>query len=239
MAYVIKAETRTETGKGRVRKMRRNGSVPAVVYGHGDPSLMLTLNAHEFSRTLEQIKGHSPIVDLDVGGESTKCVIKTLQRNPTDGSLLHVDFQKVHPDEKITINVPVIIHGTAEGAKEGGMLDHILREVPVRAKIDRIPEHFDVDVTHLGLGHSVHIADLKAEEIEFTLPPDSPIVTILVPRKLAAAQAERAEAAAAAEAEAAAPEPEEAEAEEPEVIKEKRAEEEGEEKKEKGKEKDK
>jgi len=237
MAYVIKAEARAETGKGQARKMRRNGSVPAVMYGHGDPSLMLTLNAHDFSRTLEEIKGHSPIVDLDIDGKSTKRVIKTLQRNPTDGSLLHVDFQKVHPDEKITINVPVIIHGTAEGAKEGGMLDHILREIPVRAKIDKIPEHFDVDVTPLGLGHSVHIADLRVEGIEFVLPLDSPIVTILVPRKLAAAQAERAEAAAAAEAVAAAPGEAEAEAAEPEVIKEKKADEEGEEKKEKGKEK--
>jgi large subunit ribosomal protein L25 len=238
MAYEIKAETRAETGKGKVRKMRRSGSVPAVVYGHGDPSQMLTLNAHDFSRTLERIKGHSPIVDLDVGGKSTKCVIKTLQRNPTDGSLLHVDFQKVHPDEKVTINVPVIIHGTAEGVKEGGMMDHILREVPVRAKIASIPEHFDVDVTHLGLGHSVHIADLKVEDVEFALPLDSPIVTILVPRKLAAAQAERAEAVAAAEAAAAAPAAEEAAAGEPEVIKEKKAEEEGgdkKEKKEKGK----
>ncbi len=235
MAYTIKATRRTETGKGRVRKMRRAGSVPAVMYGHGDPSIMLTLDNKRFGHMLDEIKGHSPIVDLELDGKTTKCVIKTLQRDPTDHALLHVDFQKVHADEKITLLVPVIIHGTPAGVKKGGMLDHILREVPVRSTIDRIPEHFDVEVTDLELGQSVHIADLAAEDIEFTLPADSPIVTVLVPRKLAAAQAEKAEAAAA-EAAAEGEEPTE-ETKEPEVIGEKKAEGEEPEKKEEKKEK--
>ncbi len=222
MAYLIKAQARTETGKADIRRLRRAGAVPAVVYGHGDPSVMLTLDAKRFGHMLDEIRGHSPIVDLEIGGKSTKCIIKTLQRNPIDSSLLHVDFLKVHPKEKVTIHVPVILHGTAVGVKESGMLDHILREVPVRATIDKIPEHFDIDITDLGLGQSVHVSDLKADDIEFTLPPDSPVVTVLVPRKLAAAQAERAEAAAAAAEAEAAPAEAAEETKEPEVITEKK-----------------
>ncbi len=234
MAYNIKTKTRTETGKGKIRKLRRNGTVPAVMYGHGDPSVLLSLDDREFTRLLQQIRGHSPIVDLEIDGKSAKCIIKTLQRNPIDGSLLHVDFQKVHPTEKVTVNVPVILHGDAQGIKEGGMLDHILREVTVRATIDKIPEHFDIDVAPLALGQSVHISDLKTEGIEFTLPLDSAIVTVLVPRKLAAAQAE---AAAPAAEEVPAVEAEAGEKKEPEVITEKKKEKETKEEKSKKKKK--
>jgi len=183
MAYTVKADQRTDTGKGKVGRLRRNGSLPAVMYGHGEPSLMLALSNHEFTRLLDRIKGHSPIVEVELDGRpAQKCVIKTLQRNPVTGNLLHVDFQKVHAGEKITMNVPVIVIGSAEGVKQGGMLDHILRTVPVRATIDAIPEHFEVDVTALKIDHSIQIKDLGRTDLEYTLPLDSPIVTVLSPR---------------------------------------------------------
>jgi len=228
MAYTVKATQRTDTGKGKVGRLRRNGSLPAVMYGHGEPSLMLAVSTHDFDRLLDAIRGHSPIVDVEVDGQPTqKCVIKTLQRNPMTGGLLHVDFQKVHPGEKITMSVPVIVLGSAEGVKQGGMLDHVLRQVPVRATIDTIPEHFEIDVTTLKIGHSIHIKDLGRPDLEYALPLDSPIVTVLIPRKLTE-EPTAAEAAAAAEAGPA----------EPEVITEKKPTEEeaeGEEEKGKGK----
>ena len=206
MAYIVKATQRTDTGKGKVGRLRRNGTLPAVMYGHGEPSLMLALSTHDFDRLLDQIKGHSPIVDVEVDDRpAQKCVIKTLQRNPMTGGLLHVDFQKVHPDEKVTINVPVLVHGAAEGVKQGGMLDHVLRQVPVRAAIDAIPERFEIDVTSLKIGHSIHIKDLGRPDLEYTLPLDSPIVAVLTPRKLTE-EPTAAEAAAAAEAGPAQPE---------------------------------
>ena len=206
MAYIVKATQRTDIGKGKVGRLRRSGTLPAVMYGHGEPSLMLAMSTHDFDRLLNEIRGHSPIVDVEVDGQpAQKCVIKTLQRNPMTGGLLHVDFQKVHADEKITMNVPVIVRGAAEGVKQGGMLDHVLRQVPVRATIDTIPEHFDIDVTNLKIGHSIHISDLGRADLEFALPLDSPIVTVLIPRKLTEAPT-AAEAAAAAEAGPAQPE---------------------------------
>lgn len=225
MAYQVKAQTRTATGKGPMRRMRRAGNVPAVLYGHGDPSVMLELSAHNFGRLLEEIRGHSPIVDVEVDGRPPeKCVIKTLQRNPIDGSLLHIDFQKVHADERITMNVPVILLGSADGVKQGGMMEFVMRSVAIRATIDMIPERFEIDVTPLNIGSSVHIADLGRSDLEFVMPADSPIVSVLSPRKVV-------ETAAAPEA-AAGPA-------EPEVLKEKKtAEEEGEADKGKGDKKD-
>ena len=228
MAYTVKATQRTDTGKGKVGRLRRNGTLPAVMYGHGEPSVMISTSAHDFDRLLDQLRGHSPIVDVEIDGQpAQKCVIKTLQRNPMTGNLLHIDFQKVHPGEKITMNVPVIVHGSAEGVKQGGMLDHVLRSVPVHATIDTIPERFEIDVTNLKIGHSIHISDLGRTDLEFTLPLDSPIVAVLTPRKLTE-EPTAAEAAAAAEAGPA----------EPEVITEKKPTEEeaeGEEEKGKGK----
>ena len=212
MAYIVKAQTRTDSGKGKVRKLRRSGSLPAIMYGHGEPSLMLTLSAYEFNRLLDQIKGHSPIVDVEIDGRPMqKCIIKTMQRNSINSSLLHVDFQKVHAQEKVTMNVPVILHGSPEGVKQGGTLDFVLRVVQVRSTIDMIPEHFDVEVGGLKIGHSFHIADLNRPDLEFVLPAESAIAAVLLPKKIVE-ETPAAEAAAAAEAGTA----------EPEVLKEKK-----------------
>jgi len=186
MTFKAQATTRTDTGKSAMRKMRRAGQVPAVMYGHGDPSVMLAINEHDFGRLIERLRGHSPLIEVEVDGRAERCVIKTLQRNPINGRLLHVDFQKVHAEEKVTVNVPVLLRGTSIGVKEGGLLDHLLREIPVRATIDRVPEHFEVDITSMKMGQSFHLSRLEAEGIEFTLPPDSVVVTVLVPRKVSA-----------------------------------------------------
>ncbi|MDH5684611.1 MAG: 50S ribosomal protein L25 [candidate division WOR-3 bacterium] len=220
MQYTIKAEARTTIGKSANRSLRRNGLVPAVIYGRGEEPQNLVINEKEFSRLLEKIKGHSPILDMELAGKPIKCVIKLIQRNPITLNLLHVDFQKVHAREKISVAVPIILKGSAQGIKAGGILDHRLREIPIRAEVDKIPEHVEVDITELKLGHSIHVSDLKLEGVEFTLPADTTIVSVLAPRKVEEVVAPAA--AAAAE-----------ETKEPEVITEKKREEAVEEGKEK------
>ena len=224
MPYTIKAEKRDSKGKTANRGLRRNGMVPAVLYGRGEETLNLTINEKEFSHLLEKIKGHSPIIDMELAGEAIKCVIKLIQRNPVSLGLLHVDFQKIHAQEKISVNVPVILIGAdaAAGVKAGGILDYHLRELPIRAQVDKIPEHVEINITELKLGHSIHISDLKIEGVEFTLPADTTIVSILAPRKVE---------------EVVAPVVAEEELKEPEVITEKKEEVPAEEGKEKEKEK--
>ncbi|MEO0093393.1 MAG: 50S ribosomal protein L25 [candidate division WOR-3 bacterium] len=186
MPYAIKAEIRETKGKSHSRKLRQNGLVPAILYGRGEEPKKLVINGKEFSKLLDTIKGKSPIIDLELAGEPVKCVIKLIQRHPITLNLLHVDFQKVHAREKISVAVPVILKGIDQsiGIKAGGILDHHLREIPIKAEVSKIPEHIEVDITNLKLGHSIHIADIKMPDVEFMLPADTTIVSILAPRKV-------------------------------------------------------
>jgi large subunit ribosomal protein L25 len=186
MEYKLKAEERESSGKLLSKKMRRQGSVPGVIYGRGEKTVNLTIDEQELSKLLDKIKGHSPIVELTVGDNPpTKAIIKTMQREALSKKLLSIDFQKIHAREKVTMNVPVILKGTAVGVKdEGGILDHPLRSIPVRCEVDKVPEHIEIDISELRVGHSIHISDLKLEGVEFTLAIDAPIVSVLVPRKI-------------------------------------------------------
>lgn len=185
MEYKLKVEERSASGKSGSKKMRRQGIVPGVIYGHGDKAVILSINERDFSKLLEKIKGRSPIIDLVVGDKpAVKAVIKTMQREPITKKILSIDFQLIHTKEKITMNVPVILKGSAIGVKDGGILDHPLRSIPVRGEVDKVPEHIVVDITDLKLGHSIHISDLKLEGVEFMLSADAPIVSVLVPKKV-------------------------------------------------------
>ncbi|MEO0076545.1 MAG: 50S ribosomal protein L25 [candidate division WOR-3 bacterium] len=185
MVYKLNVEQRDKAGKSISKKLRKNGMIPAVVYGHGDEAIKLAVNEKEFNKLLEKIKGHSPIIDLQINDRpAIKAIIKTIQREPISKKFLSIDFQLIHAKEKITVDVPVVLKGTAIGIKQGGILDFPLRSIPIRCTVDNIPEHIEVDITNLKMGHSIHVADIKIEGIEFMLSSDVPIVSILTPKKV-------------------------------------------------------
>lgn len=185
MEYKLKAEARETRGKSASKKIRRQGVIPAVIYGHGDEAKHLSVSEKEFIKLLESIKGRNPIIDLSVGDEpAVKTVIKSMQRAAVTKKLLSIDFQKIHTDEKIMMQIPVVLKGTAAGIKEGGILDHQLRSIPIRGQIDKIPDHIEIDITDLKLGRSIHVSDLKLADVEFNVSIDSPIVSILTPKKV-------------------------------------------------------
>jgi large subunit ribosomal protein L25 len=185
MEFKLKVEERNVAGKSQSKKLRNSGIIPGVVYGHGDKAVNLNVNEREFSKLLEKIKGHNPIVDLTIADKPTvKAIIKTMQRKAVTKEILSVDFQIIHAKEKITMNIPVILKGSAFGVKEGGILDNPLRSIPVRCEIEKVPDHIEVDITDLKLGHSIHVSDIKIEGVEFMILADSPIVSVLAPRKI-------------------------------------------------------
>lgn len=184
MEFKLKVEERNVTGKSQIRKLRRSGIIPGVVYGHGDKAVNLNIKEKELSKLLEKIKGHNPIIDLTIGDKpAIKAIIKTMQRKAVSKEILSVDFQLIHAKEKITMNVPVILKGTAIGVKEGGILDQPLRSIPVRCEIERVPDNIEIDISNLKIGYSIHVSDIKLEGIEFMISADSPIVSVLAPRK--------------------------------------------------------
>jgi large subunit ribosomal protein L25 len=213
----LKAAPRTLTRRGGVKKLRQQGRVPAILYGPRISAQNLELNAHE----VETVVHHSPteniLLDLNVEGDARSqrlALVQVIQHHPLSGRILHVDLHEVNETEKVTIAVPVEAEGEAVGVKAGGILEHVLFKLKVRALLKDLPDRITVDVSHLEIGQAIHIG-------EITPPPN---VDILGDKKISVL----AVAAPAAEVVEVAPVEGEALAE-PEVIREKKEEGEGEE----------
>lgn len=217
------AKPRTDRGKGVARKLRAAGEVPGVIYGHGREAQSLTVNAREFNKLAERIRITSTVIELALDGKVAKTLIRELQRDPISRQPLHIDFQELVAGEKVTVSVPLRFVGTPEGVKTGGgILEETMHQVEVRVDPSNIPDHIDVDVTALTIGHSLHVGDLKLPAgVEVTDDSEQTIAVVSAPKA--------EEVVAAAPAEGAVVEPEAAP--EPELIRKPKAgDEEGEEK---------
>jgi large subunit ribosomal protein L25 len=201
------AKARTETGKGVNRKLRAAGEVPGIIYGHGREPQPLTINAREFSRLAERIRITSTVIELSLDGKVAKTLIRELQRNPLDRQVLHVDFQELVAGEKVNVSVPLRFTGAAKGVKEGGILEEVMHQLSIRVDPANIPDHIDVDVTELTIGHGLHVSDVKLPQgVEVLDNPSNSVVTVVAPKaEEEVAPAVTAEGAVAPEA---APEPE-------------------------------
>lgn len=217
---VINAKARDKLGKEHAKKLRRGGMIPAVVYGAETSPLPLEVEAKSFHALLRSGLGENVIVTLNIDDQKNgdkKVLIREVQRDPVWGDILHVDFQQVSLTKKLTINVPVRLVGIPIGVQQdGGILQHVLRELELECLPTDIPEKIEVDVTNLKIGDSIHVGDIKLEKVEILSEPQGSIVSVVPPTVFK--EPEVAPAAAA---------------EEPEVITEKKEEEEKEEKAEK------
>lgn len=215
------ANPRTETGKGVARKLRAQGQVPGVIYGHGREPQALTVNAREFERLAERVRITSTVIELALDGKTARTLVRELQRDPIRRSVIHIDFQELVAGEKVVVSVPLRFVGTADGVKNsGGILEEVIHQLHVRCDPANIPDHIDVDVTPLTIGHGLHVSDLTLPEgVETTDDPETTVATVSAP------VVEEEAAPAAAEGALAAPEA----AAEPELIRKPKAEEEGEE----------
>jgi large subunit ribosomal protein L25 len=199
------ASARSDVGTGNARKLRQAGSVPAVIYGHGREPQNLSLNTRDLDRLLGTISVSSTVIELSVDGKMARTLIREIQRHPVKRSIVHVDFQELVAGEKMNVSIPLRFTGTAEGVRNsGGILEETMHQVHLRLDPANIPDHIDVDVTHLTVGHSLHIRDLKLPEgVTILDEPGATVCVVTAPKTEAAATpAEGAEVAAGA------PEPE-------------------------------
>jgi large subunit ribosomal protein L25 len=180
----IAAETRTESGKGVARKLRAAGRVPGVIYGHAREAQSLSLVARDLDKLLSQISVSSTVVELALAGATTRTLIREIQRHPFKKQILHIDFQELVAGEKVTVDVPLVFVGIPEGVRlSGALLEQILHRIEVLADPANIPNHIDVDVTHLAMGHSLHVRDLVLPEgIEVLSDEDATICAVIAPR---------------------------------------------------------
>jgi large subunit ribosomal protein L25 len=206
--YKLAAENRSEAGKGAARRLRASGRVPAVLYGHGTKPQHLSVNARQFGQALRTDAGVNVLISLEVGRNQHLALAKEIQRHPVKGYLIHVDFIQVRRGEKVHVQVPVHLVGEAPGAREGGILDQDLYQLNVEAEVTAVPEAVDADVSGLGIGDVLRVADLKAPDGAVILDdPEASVVSVVAPTVEAEPEAEEAEEGEAAEgAEAAAPE---------------------------------
>jgi len=163
----VQAKPRQSGTKNDARRVRRNGMIPAVLYGAGLKPLTLAVDPKQMKRILNSDSGHNTIFDLSVVGDtdSGKAMIVDWQHEPIKGSLLHVDLKRIAMDKLLQVGVPVVIKGEAPGVKlQGGILEQMLREVEVECLPADIPQSLMADVSNLSFGQTIRVGDLPHDD---------------------------------------------------------------------------
>jgi len=203
-SFELIAESRDAQGKGASRRLRRDGRIPAILYGGHQDARALTLDHQKVMQVLDNERSYSTIISLKLGEQKQAAVLKDIQRHPFKNSVLHIDFQRVEENEKIRINIPLHFKGetVAPGVKtQGGIVSHMRSEVEVSCLPRDLPEFIEVDISGLSLNESIHLSQIKVPATVQLLDlakGDAAVVAIHSPR------AEEPEPVAAA-AEGAAP----------------------------------
>jgi large subunit ribosomal protein L25 len=170
-------------GKGVARKLRGTGRVPAILYGHGDRTEALSVDAHELELLLHSISIDNTIITLDVDGRGADVLIRDIQRHPYKPQVLHVDFIVVHSDEVIKLQVPVRLSGTPVGVmNDGGVLDQVIYDIEIECLPGNIPDAAEVDVSGLGIGESVRVRDIQIPNVKVLADEDLPVASVLAPK---------------------------------------------------------
>lgn len=180
---LLTAESRNDKGKGAARKLRSQGRIPAVIYGHGRAPAALSVSSMELDKALQGISAESTVIDLSVDGAGVQVLIREIQRHPTRKNITHVDFYEIHAGEMITVEVPLRLVGSPEGVRNaGGVLEQFLRELEIEVLPKDIPDHIDVDVTNLGIAQSLHVSDISVPEAKILSDPGQTICAVVPPR---------------------------------------------------------
>jgi large subunit ribosomal protein L25 len=199
-AEVVKAVTREgKFNKNAARRVRVAGKIPAVVYGAGLESVAVELDPKQITKILYSDSGHNTIFDLElVGAGVAKAMIVDWQIDPVKSTLLHIDLKRIAMDKLMRVSVPIRLTGTAIGVKaQGGILEHVLREVELECLPADIPGHLDVDVTNLNLHDAIHVKDLPhSGSIKFLADEDITVAHVTAVKEEVAPAADAVAAAA-------------------------------------------
>lgn len=177
---ILSAEKRIGVGKSFVRKLRKDGKIPGVVYGAKNEPSAITVNKLELARLLRH--EHS-IINVNIDGVEEQAVIRAIQVHPLTGALLHIDFMRVVAGQELTITVPINIVGTAVGIKSGGVFSVVRNEVEISVLPSFMPDHINVDCSAMKIGDAIRIKDIKTENITFLADDEDVVCQVNMPRK--------------------------------------------------------
>jgi large subunit ribosomal protein L25 len=211
----LNARVRKTTGNSPARSLRREGRIPAVLYGPKTEPILLSIDSREFEQIAKKSTIGSVLLNLQIqNGDATSrpAMVKELQTHPVTHRFLHVDFYEIDMQRKIKVMVPVVVRGKAKGVEDGGLLQIVRREIEVLCLPTEIPEAFEVDVSDLDIGDAIHLEDIQTVvNVEIVEETNVTVVTVLAPKVEVEAVEELVEGEEALEAEG---EAEEAPAEE-------------------------
>jgi large subunit ribosomal protein L25 len=178
----LQAKSRTDTGKGAARTLRRQGYIPGVIYGHGEQTRACQVEGKQVEKLLASGSYESTIIDLKLeDGATSSVLIREVQVHPYRSEVLHIDFLAVRKGEKVKLEVPVRLVGVSPGVKEGGIMEHLRHDVEVRCIPSKIPEALDLDISEMDIGDSVTVADLEVPEDVETLTDAAATIASVVP----------------------------------------------------------
>lgn len=182
----LKVKKRDKFGKKGARIVRTRGEIPAIFYGHGFNPQPLSASAKDFKGIISTPAGTNVIVNLGIEGEKPEtAMIKEIQKDPTKDSYLHVDFLKIAMSEEIETSIPLVVGGDSPGVKEGGVLQHSLWEILVKALPKSLPDRIEVDIGSLGIGDALRVSDIPApEDVTILTSGDEMVVSIVPPTEL-------------------------------------------------------
>ncbi len=164
---VLAVQSRDGGGKNFSRAMRRDGRVPAALYGPEREPKSVSVALADIERLIRENSGTNVMLSLDIDGAGTnadRSLIRQMQRDPVRGNILHLDFHQISLSRPLTLTIPVHLNGVPEGVKnEGGVLQHIIRELEISCLPTNIPDSLEIDVTELGIQGSVHVSDITVE----------------------------------------------------------------------------
>lgn len=182
MSEVILKVKRREVKKGAAKKFRQKGLIPGIFYSKDIEPIPIVAEPKPLKPIVHTTE--TKIVRLQIEGEDKeyKCILKDIQIDPIKDTISHFDLFGIHEGTKLTVEVPIVLKGQAIGVKEGGTLQQSLSKVKVKCLPDKIPAHFEIDISNLKIGKAIHISDIQSEGIEFELSPETVIVACLAPR---------------------------------------------------------
>jgi len=183
----LKVQLREQTGKGPAHRCRQQGLIPGVFYGPKIDSVPVAITETEFKKALKGKMGENVIINLTVEGKESLgpqvAMVRDFQIDVIKRDVIHIDFQKIDLGKKVVVAVPIELIGKAEGVKLGGILQQVERELEIRCMPLAIPERFEVDVSNLLIGESIHVRDIAVPEgMEILSSGEQTVVTVLSPK---------------------------------------------------------
>jgi|TARA_B100001250_G_scaffold414629_1_gene454957 large subunit ribosomal protein L25 len=188
--FELSIEMRDVTGKGHIRRLRKNGDIPGIIYGGKEEPKTISINHNQLIQKMQNDSFYTSILKLNLGEISESVVVKNVQRHPAKRKILHMDFQRILEDQKITLNVPIrfLNEENAIGVKmQGGEVAKIINDIEISCLPKNLPEYLEIDISNLELNQSLHVSDLNLPDgVEINLliqEQNNAIVSINPPRR--------------------------------------------------------